>query len=89
MKGAQAGGRWALGEGRAGGHKRATLGRTGRWGAQAGGSAGASSRRTGAWQGLAAGRAAGPAGYALGALSLFLARFDSVFFRSHIFGHCL
>ena len=38
--------------------------------------------------GRAAGRAVGPAGSALGALSLFLARFDSVFFRSQIFGHC-
>ena len=36
----------------------------------------------------AAGRAAGPAGCALGARNLFLARFDSVFFRSQIFGHC-
>ena len=36
----------------------------------------------------AAGRAAGPAGCALGARNLFLARFDSVFFQSQIFGHC-
>ena len=36
----------------------------------------------------AARRAAGRAGCALGARSLFLARFDSVFFRSQIFGHC-
>ena len=27
-------------------------------------------------------------GYAFGALGLFLARFDSVFFLSQIFGHC-
>ena len=33
----------------------------------------------------AAESAVGPAGCALGALSLFLARFDSVFFRSQIF----
>ena len=33
-------------------------------------------------------RAAGPAGSALGALSLFLARFDSVFLWSLIFRHC-
>ena len=33
-------------------------------------------------------RAAGPARCALGALSLFLARFDSVLFLSQIFGHC-
>ena len=38
--------------------------------------------------GRATGRAAGPASCALGARSLFLARFDSVFFRSQIFGHC-
>ena len=36
----------------------------------------------------AAGRAAGPTGCALGELSLFLARFDSVLFLSQIFGHC-
>ena len=36
----------------------------------------------------AAGRTAGPTGCALGALSLFLARFDSVLFLSQIFGHC-
>ena len=34
------------------------------------------------------GRATGPAGSALGALNLFLALFESVFFRSLIFGHC-
>ena len=46
---------------------------------------GARDRQAGA---RAAGRAAGPAGYALGVRNLFLARFDSVFFRSQIFGHC-
>ena len=35
-----------------------------------------------AWQGARPGRAAGPVGCALGALSLFLARFDSVLFLS-------
>ena len=39
-------------------------------------------------QGRAAGRAAGPTGCALGALCLFLARFDSVLFLSQIFRHC-
>ena len=42
----------------------------------------------GAWLERAAGRAAGPAGCTLGARNLFLARFDSVFFRSQLFGHC-
>ena len=43
-------------------------------------------------RGLGAGRAAWARGLAkdcaLGALSLFFARFDSVFFLSQIFGHC-
>ena len=34
-------------------------------------------------------RAAVGQGCALGVLSLFLSRFDSVFFLSQIFGHCL
>ena len=38
--------------------------------------------RRGAQQGARPGRAAGPVGCALGALSLFLARFDSVLFLS-------
>ena len=71
----------------------AERGARGSWAqAQAGGSGarGASGRALGARQGV--GRAAlarGLAkGCALGALSLFLARFDSVFFLSQIFGHC-
>ena len=39
-------------------------------------------------QGARPGRDAGPVGCALGALSLFLARFDSVRFLSRFFGHC-
>ena len=51
----------------------------------AGGCGGARGRQAGA---VAARHAAGPAGYALGAHSLFLARFDSIFFRSQIFRQC-
>ena len=89
--------RWA----RAAGRRCAALGLTRRWGAKAAGTRaradvrGAAderqgrSKRAGARQGHAAGRAAGPTGCALGALSLFLARFDSVLFLSQIFRHCL
>ena len=49
---------------------------------------GATERKAGARVAHAAGRAAGPAGCALGARNLFLARFDSVFFQSQIFRHC-
>ena len=45
-------------------------------------------RQAGARRAPAARLFAGPAGCALGARSLFLALFDSVFFQSHIFGHC-
>ena len=76
---ASAGGRWALGV--------LALG------AQAGRRArGAGARQVRGALGMGAGRAteraAGPAGYALDALSLFLARFDSVLFLSQIFRHC-
>ena len=81
------------------GCRRATLGLTGRWGAQAAGVradaqvVGARARAdalgaAGERQGRAAGGAAGPVGCALSALSLFLARFFSVLFLSQIFGHC-
>ena len=49
---------------------------------------GARGRQAGSRGARAARRAAGPVGCALGARILFLARFDSVFFRNHIFGHC-
>ena len=73
--------RWALYHGQA----RGALGLAGRRGA-AGVQAGDRGARGAA--GPAAGRAAGPADCALGALSFFLARFDSVLFLSQIFGHC-
>ena len=77
-------GAWGLGR-RELGDKR-TVGT--RRGAQA--EACGAERGTGATRELGArpGRAAGPAGSALCALSLFLARFDSIFFQSLIFGHC-
>ena len=61
--------------------------RWGAWGSRAHRQAGGQGAR-GAQQGHAARRAAGPASCALGALGLFLARFDSVLFLSQIFGHC-
>ena len=85
----------ALGRGRAG--REGGVGVQGTRGAQACGAlrragcsgvARARGARPAGRLGRAAGRAAGPAGCALGAHSLFLARFDSVFFRSQIFGHC-
>ena len=85
-------------QGCAGGRRRAALGGTGMaWArvghvggrlAGAGGRVGRGRGATCKRQGRAAGRAARPAGCALGALCLFLAQFDSVFFRSQIFGHC-
>ena len=61
---------------------RGAWGAAGAWQAGRGGAEGTRPRR---W---ARGLGAQAKGYALGALSLFLARFDSVFFRSQIFGHC-
>ena len=88
-------GRWGagphgrvIGAGRVAG--RARQERHGRMGA---GHTGAGERGGGAAsRGLGPGRAAWVRGLAkgcaLGALGLFLARFDSVFFLSQIFGHC-
>ena len=68
-RGGWRGGSWACGR-----HGRARQTR-GAWGVGRG-------RASGARQGARPGRAAGPVGCALGALSLFLARFDSVLFLS-------
>ena len=61
---------------------------TGAWGSSARGARQEQHGRAARALGARPGRAAGPVGSALGALSLFLAQFDSVFFRSLIFGHC-
>ena len=70
---------------------RQAAGRAGAWARGAAGAAGArGARGTGAGHAAwARSLGARPGqGCALGALGLFLARFDSVFFLSQIFGHC-
>ena len=58
--------------------------------AQAGAGARRQKAQAGAWQGAAGacGARGLATGCALGALGLFSTRFNSVFFLSHIFGHC-
>ena len=94
---ARALGRWARGTARArcAGARRQAGARGGKGRGHDAGARGAPRRQAlrrgrtpGARQGRTAGPAAEPAGCALGALRLFLAQFDSVFFRSQIFRHC-